>query len=48
MTERDLAQVRLMRIEAERVRLLLAVESEPSSHRLLAEHLELSRLGALS
>ena len=35
-----MAQARLLRIEAERVRLLLAVESEPSSHRLLAEHLE--------
>lgn len=40
MTERDLAQASLLRIEAERVRLLLAVESEPSSRRLLAEHLE--------
>lgn len=40
MRECDLAQARLLRIEAERVRLLLAVESEPSSHRLLAEHLE--------
>lgn len=39
MTERDLAQARLLRIEAERVRLLLDAESEPSSHRLLAEHL---------
>lgn len=35
-----MAQARLLRIEAERVRLLLAAESEPSSHRLLAEHLE--------
>lgn len=35
-----MAQARLLRIEAERVRLLLAVESEPSSRRLLAEHLE--------
>lgn len=40
MTEHDLAQARLLRIEAERVRLLLAVELEPSSRRLLAEHLE--------
>lgn len=40
MTERDLAQARLLRIEAERVRLLLAAESEPSCRRLLAEHLE--------
>lgn len=38
--ERDLAQARLLRIEAERVRLLLAAESEPSSRRLLAGHLE--------
>lgn len=35
-----MAQARLLRIEAERARLLLAAESEPSSHRLLAEHLE--------
>lgn len=34
-----MAQARLLRIEAERVRLLLDAESEPSSHRLLAEHL---------
>lgn len=40
MRERELAQVRLLRIEAERVRLLLAVELEPSARRLLAEHLE--------
>ena len=40
MTERDLAQARLLRIESERVRLLLAVESEPSALRLLSEHLE--------
>lgn len=40
MRERELAQVRLLRIEAERVRLLLAVELEPSCRRLLAEHLE--------
>lgn len=38
--ERDLAQARLLRIEAERVRLLLAAEAEPSCRRLLAEHLE--------
>lgn len=35
-----MAQARLLRVEAERVRLLLAVESEPSSRRLLAEQLE--------
>lgn len=40
MTERDLAQARLLRIEAERVRLLLEAESDPASRRLLAEHLE--------
>lgn len=40
MRERELAQVRLLRIEAERVRLLLAVELEPSSRRLLDAHLE--------
>ena len=40
MTEHDLAQARLLRIEAERVRLLLEAELEPSSCRLLAEHLE--------
>ena len=40
MSERDLAQARLLRIEAERVRLLLEAELEPSSRRLLAEHLE--------
>lgn len=39
MRERDLAQARLLRIEAERVRLLLASELEPTSRRLLAEHL---------
>lgn len=39
MTERDIAQARLLRIEAERVRLLLEAELEPSSRRLLAEHL---------
>ena len=35
-----MAQVRLLRIEAERVRELINAELEPSSHRLLAEHLE--------
>lgn len=40
MTERDLAQARLLKTEAERLRSLLAVELEPSCHRLLAEHLE--------
>lgn len=40
MRECDLAQAMLLCIEAERVRLLLAVESEPSCRRLLAEHLE--------
>lgn len=34
-----MAQARLLRIEAERVRLLLEAELEPSSRRLLAEHL---------
>ena len=38
--ERDLAQARLLKTEAERLRSLLAVELEPSCHRLLAEHLE--------
>lgn len=40
MTERDLAQARLLKAEAERLRSLLAVELEPSCRRLLAEHLE--------
>ena len=40
MTERDLAQARLLKMEAERLRLLLVAELEPSCHRLLAEHLE--------
>ena len=35
-----MAQARLLRVEAERVRLLIAAELEPSSRRLLAEHLE--------
>lgn len=35
-----MAQARLLRIESERVRLLLDAELEPSSRRLLAEHLE--------
>lgn len=40
MTERDLAQARLLRIESERVRELIDAELESSSRRLLAEHLE--------
>lgn len=40
MTERDLAQARLLKTEAERLRSLLAAELEPSCRRLLAEHLE--------
>ena len=39
MRERDLAQARLLRIESERVRELVNAELEPSSRRLLAEHL---------
>lgn len=39
MTERDLAQARHLKAESESVRLLLAVELEPSCRRLLAEHL---------
>lgn len=35
-----MAQARLLCVEAERVRLLLEAELEPSSRRLLAEHLE--------
>lgn len=40
MTERELAQARLLKLEAERLRLLLAVELEPSCRRLLIAHLE--------
>lgn len=40
MTERDLAQARWLRAECECLRSLIAVELEPSSRRLLAEHLE--------
>ena len=40
MTERDLAQSRMLKAESESVRSLLAVELEPSCRRLLAEHLE--------
>lgn len=40
MTERELAQARLLKLEAERLRSLLAAEPESSCHRLLAEHLE--------
>ena len=40
MRERELAQARLLRAEAERVRELINAELEPSSRRLLAEHLE--------
>ena len=35
-----MAQARLLRAEAERVRELINAELEPSSRRLLAEHLE--------
>ena len=35
-----MAQARLLRVEAERVRELIAAELEPLSRRLLAEHLE--------
>lgn len=38
--ERDLAQARLLKAEAERLRSLISVELEPSCRRLLAEHLE--------
>lgn len=38
--ERELAQARLLKLEAERLRSLLAAELEPSCRRLLAEHLE--------
>lgn len=34
-----MAQARLLRVEAERVRELIKAELEPSSRRLLAEHL---------
>ena len=40
MTERDLAQARLLKTEAERLRSLLAVELEPSCRHLLLAHLE--------
>lgn len=40
MTERELAQARLLKLEAERLRLLLEAELEPSCCRLIAEHLE--------
>lgn len=40
MTERDLAQARLLKLEAERLRSLIGVELEPSCRRLLIAHLE--------
>lgn len=40
MTERDLAQARLLKTEAERLRSLLVAELEPSCRRLLIAHLE--------
>lgn len=40
MRECDLAQARLLRVEAERVRELINAELEPSSRRILAEHLD--------
>lgn len=40
MTERDLAQARLLKLEAERLRSLLVAELEPSCRRLLIAHLE--------
>lgn len=40
MTERDLAQARLLKLEAERLRSLLVAELEPSCRRLLISHLE--------
>lgn len=40
MTERDLAQARLLKAESESVRSLISVELEPSCRRLLAGHLE--------
>lgn len=38
--ERDLAQARLLKAEAERLRSLISVELEPSCRRLLLAHLE--------
>lgn len=40
MTERDLAQARLLKAESESVRSLISVELEPSCRRLLIDHLE--------
>lgn len=40
MTERDLAQARLLKLEAERLRSLLGAELEPSCRHLLIDHLE--------
>lgn len=40
MTERDLAQARLLKTEAERLRSLISVDLEPSCRHLLLAHLE--------